>query len=379
MAISAKYTIKNTDSTLSFDINVGGINSPRDIDSKSDLTLYGYGRTSWGQEVDQNFYKLVENFACRELTPNPTATPRTKTQLGGTSGINKPIHGQNWFNLTTSEMYVCSNPATNTWKHLISEPYADSRYLKTTDANATLVKLDGSNTPTTGYITLNANPILDMHAATKGYVDSATSSSVAGYVRKIGDTMTGDLLITRLTPNTAFINLLIEGVNPYPEIQMGRRNGVATQAAFEFWTSGSATNIDSLIVADGGISGVGNQGSITFYGFSMADRHPTLPLQFATKQYTDTAISNAVSGVSSAIGGLAFVRTSGDTMSGALNMGANKVTNVGTPTIASDVTTKGYADGAYYAPWGTAGVTNTVRVSTAAPSGGVNGDIWIRI
>jgi len=39
-----------------------------------------------------------------------------------------------------------------------------------------------------------------------------------------------------------------------------------------------------------------------------------------------------------------FVNTTGDTMSGALNMGTNKITNLGTPTATTDATTKAYVD-----------------------------------
>ena len=40
-----------------------------------------------------------------------------------------------------------------------------------------------------------------------------------------------------------------------------------------------------------------------------------------------------------------YVRKTGDTMSGVLNMGGNRITNVATPSINSDVATKGYVDG----------------------------------
>lgn len=53
-----------------------------------------------------------------------------------------------------------------------------------------------------------------------------------------------------------------------------------------------------------------------------------------------------VSGVTSAIQTQlnAKLNKAGDTMSGELNMGANKITNVGAPTVATDAATKGYVD-----------------------------------
>ena len=139
MPISATYTINNTDGTLHFDIKPGQSNGPHDNISQSDLTFYGYGRTGWGQEVDQNFYRLLENFACRELTPSPTATPATKATLGGILGFNKPIIGQHWFNTTTNEMFVRSG--LGNWSHLVSETYSDTKYLQIAVASLSLIHI----------------------------------------------------------------------------------------------------------------------------------------------------------------------------------------------------------------------------------------------
>jgi len=50
----------------------------------------------------------------------------------------------------------------------------------------------------TGFLTLHANPTADMHAATKQYVDSIIPPNT--YVLKAGDTMTGDLVISKSVP-----------------------------------------------------------------------------------------------------------------------------------------------------------------------------------
>jgi hypothetical protein len=59
-------------------------------------------------------------------------------------------------------------------------------------------------------------------------------------------------------------------------------------------------------------------------------------------------------------------------------MGTSKVTNVGAPTTSTDVATKGYVDSQAYSPFGSS-TSHSIRVSSAAPSGGADGDIWIRI
>lgn len=44
------------------------------------------------------------------------------------------------------------------------------------------------------------------------------------------------------------------------------------------------------------------------------------------------------------ISSFGYLPLSGGTMTGAVNMGSNKITNVGTPTVSSDVATKQYVD-----------------------------------
>jgi hypothetical protein len=52
----------------------------------------------------------------------------------------------------------------------------------------------------------------------------------------------------------------------------------------------------------------------------------------------------SVAHVAAALGLSSFLAKSGDTMSGALNMGTNKITNLGTPTVSTDAATMGYVD-----------------------------------
>lgn len=67
----------------------------------------------------------------------------------------------------------------------------------------------------------------------------------------------------------------------------------------------------------------------------------------------------------------ARVAKSGDTMSGALSMGGNKITNLGTPTASTDAATKNYVDTAAIAPSNLTGVITSVGnvTSTGAQTG----------
>jgi hypothetical protein len=283
---TTKYTITNTQGNLSFDINAGAASGPQETSARSDITFYGYGRVNWGQEVDKNFYKLLENFSCEQNTLS--IIPKTKTQLGGTLGINTPIIGQQWFNLTNSEMYVCINntlPTTSAyWSHLISETYADTRYLRIANVNTSYVNLNGSNTPMTGYLTLYGAPTQDTHAATKLYVDSSVSTSAALFVRKAGDTMTSYLTLS----------------------------GAPTQNLH----AATKAYVDSMVGATAYVKLDGSNtpmtGYLTLYGA------PTQNAHAATKLYVDSAISSLHNTITSETS--VYVRKAGDNMTGLLTI-----------------------------------------------------------
>ena len=69
----------------------------------------------------------------------------------------------------------------------------------------------------TGFLTLNADPVQPLHAATKQYVD--THAGVGGdFVAKTGDTMSGDLTISKANPA-----LRLDGTGTSPDfITFGR-------------------------------------------------------------------------------------------------------------------------------------------------------------
>jgi hypothetical protein len=63
-----------------------------------------------------------------------------------------------------------------------------------------------------------------------------------------------------------------------------------------------------------------------------------------------------------------YVNVSGDTMSGALAMGGNKITGLGTPTNSGDAATKNYVDTAAIAPSNLTGVITSVGPATSIAS-----------
>jgi len=105
--------------------------------------------------------------------------------------------------------------------------------------------------------------------------------------------------------------------------------------------------------------------------------------QVATTAFVGTAISNLVAGAPTTLDTLdeiaaaiadtgnfsdTVVLKSGSTMSGALAMGNNKITGLGTPTVSTDAATKGYIDTAVIAPGNLTGPITSVGPATSIAS-----------
>ena len=109
----------------------------------------------------------------------------------------------------------------------------------------------------------------------------------------------------------------------------------------------------------------------------------TSTTQVATTAFVGTAISNLVAGAPTTLDTLdeiaaaiadtgnfsdTVVLKSGSTMTGNLAMGTNKITGLGTPTVSTDATTKGYVDGITTAPSNLTGVITSVGPATSIAS-----------
>ncbi|PPD55717.1 MAG: hypothetical protein CTY12_00225 [Methylotenera sp.] len=378
MPISTTYTIRNTQGNLSFNINVGSASGPLELQQNADLTFYGYGRTGWGQEVDQNFYRLLENFAVQEVSTLPKR-PKTKVQLGGILGINKPIIGQTWFNLSDSELYICSEnttPGSEIWRHLISDEFAVTKYLQINDASGTgpnaFIKLNGSNTPMTGFLELiHTLPSATWHATPKGYVDDEIAAlrteSDGKFVERIGDTMSGDLIVGAATNTTI----------GFGTIDLGNITGTTSTPNIDFHSSGGNIAYDARIIASLGNSSVVGQGTLTLIGFILNDgRAPTQTNELTSKGYVDNTITTAINNLTTQSNNL-YVKKAGDTMTGSLNMNGNRITNLAYPAAATDPARVDWVQALAYMPAGS-GAANEITTSTVGPSGGTDGDIWLQ-
>jgi len=130
-----KKTAFNDNGTLSqraknsFIVGPGELNGPAGVSRNSDLRIYGFGALKWGEGVNQNLIRLLENNACPEKVLgdyNPFHTPTTdplelwydynpaihlklpkdEKDLGRGNGITLPVIGQPWFNVDNELLYI---------------------------------------------------------------------------------------------------------------------------------------------------------------------------------------------------------------------------------------------------------------------------------
>jgi len=212
--------------------------------------------------------------------------------------------------------------------------------LSTSSTAGLALKVAKAGDTMTGSLILNADPSHVFGAATKQYVDAVTISSTAGIalkVAKAGDTMTGTLVL-----NADPINSLEAATKSYAD---DRESGAVTTS------SADATAKDALIIG-------------------------TATAGYDTLGEIETKIIALTSGTS---GSLATkVEKTGDTMSGVLNMGTNKITSLATPTASTDAANKAYVDA--ITPSASSNGFGTRTVSTSAPAGtGSDGDIHYQI
>lgn len=202
-----------------------------------------------------------------------------------------------------------------------------------------------------------ANWVNSLPGATPGVqahdtgLDSLSSMTGPGYVTVSAD---GNTFIARtfqmpaegiaMTNTSGGGNSSISLTNDLAAVEGLTGSGIAVRTAADTWAVRTVTggSTGTIIVANGdGVSGDPTldlqtlsipTDAGTFYKFSY-DTHGRVTSVQAVAQADITGLVDNV-----------YVNVSGDTMTGALNMGSNKITSVGTPTDATDAATKAYVD-----------------------------------
>ena len=109
--MSNVFIVSNTQGTLTITIPPGEVNgsssgaAPGSAGYLTDLKLHGMGVMRWGEGLNESILRVAETFACEEKSGSP-GTPKDSGDLGGNLGINAPIAGQQWFNLSNDKLYV---------------------------------------------------------------------------------------------------------------------------------------------------------------------------------------------------------------------------------------------------------------------------------
>ena len=151
---------------------------------------------------------------------------------------------------------------------------------------------------------------------------------------------------TTQVATTAFVGTAVSNLVASAPAALDTLNELATALGNDAAFSTTVTNsiAAKLPLAGGTMSGAIAMGTNKITGLGT----PTVSTDAATKAYADTMLPLA-----------------GGTMSGAIAMGTNKVTGLGTPTTSTDAATKGYVDTVTVAPSNLTGPITSVGAATS--------------
>jgi len=151
---------------------------------------------------------------------------------------------------------------------------------------------------------------------------------------------------TTQVATTAFVGTAVSNLVASAPAALDTLNELATALGNDAAFSTTVTNsiATKLALAGGTMSGAIAMGTNKITGLGT----PTASTDASTKAYADTMLPLA-----------------GGTMTGAIAMGTNKITGLGTPTVSTDAATKGYIDTAVIAPGNLTGPITSVGAATS--------------
>lgn len=173
-------------------------------------------------------------------------------------------------------------------------------------------------------------------------LETGLEGDLAGYLPLTGGTMTGALNVQTPTENSnaatkKYVDDAVQNATD-PELE-GRVEALETSQATQ---DTEIANLKSGTTALPYIKDTGDTvtGTYDFTGADLTVKTPTADASPATKAYVDSKITNLENGSTA----LPYVKKAGDSMTGALSMSNNKVTNVADPTENGDAVNKKYVD-----------------------------------
>lgn len=204
------YTIVKSDGTVLTTIPDGTINT-----TSTSLGLPGKNYAGYGQSLDTNFTRILENFAA-------------------TSPPSNPLRGQLWYNINNQTMYVCPSDGE-------------------TDSNQWLALTSASESGSTtfGAITVTGNI-----AANNATITS--NVSIGDTITVVNANVTGALTSVNSTLTSATIGSLTTTV-----ITTG--SSTTAGALTGTWTIDGGLTGNALLITNGNIF-IGNSGGANIYG-----------------------------------------------------------------------------------------------------------------
>lgn len=190
------YIINKTDGTTLTIINDFEINN-----TSTSLKLIGKGYKDWGEHINENFVKLIENFANSTPPPNP-------------------LNGQLWYDTSNNTLKIY-NSITNNWNSL---------QINIEDLNFYYQKI---LTPTSGFITgfINSNKIIGLFSDIRVSADKLDDGSLFPFVNAQNDFPNG----TDAGLNLSNMASHIRGQN---SLTLGIINSVSSLASLEIDING---------------------------------------------------------------------------------------------------------------------------------------------
>lgn len=232
------YRINKTDGSLLVDLIDGTINT-----ESSDITLIGRNYKGFGELINENFVKILENFA-------------------STSAPANPLRGQLWYDTSENRLKVYNGSEFTTNGIIVSstQPNLTAGDIWIDSLNNQMRFFDGTDLVLVGPVYTNDQGVSGFVTESKLDTQNQTRTIIKFFV---GNTLLGVWSNAEFTPVTSqLISELISGSNPTGIIYQGFNT---TNQAYKY--RGIATKAESLI------DGLGN--TILADSFLRADANDT--------------------------------------------------------------------------------------------------------